>query len=374
MNDQSKFEFAPPPPPPREVHAVQATPPGPPPWWYQQPRGPGAGRRLLRGLGTIILILSIVLNVYLIMALSVMGEARGIVGTVLRDGDQRQVVAVYRVNGMISDRAVQEFTRFYRAVADDENVKAVVLRVDSPGGTVPAADEIHALLKDLHEKRGKKLVVSMGGVAASGGYYISALADEIYAEPTTITGSVGVILAWMVVKGTLDKLGMEAMVLKSTDAEGWKDAISPLQKPDQRQAAATKDMLDTVQTRFEQVVRDGRGTRLKTREITYTVKVGEGEDARLVQRTDIQPLNGQVFMPEQAKELGLIDAVGYEDAAIDRAAELAGLTKPKVVIYKAWRPWLQRLAEAKEQEGVQIGPELLDRLQSPRLLMLWKAD
>src|SRR3989304_3853758 len=104
------------------------------------------------------------------------------------------------------------------------------------------------------------------------------------------------------------------------------------------------------------------------------MKGGEGEEAAEIERTDIQPFNGQVFMPEQAKDLGLIDAIGYEDAAIERAGKLAGLTRPKVVVYKPWRPFLQRLAEGKAPVGVQISPELLDSLQSPRLLMLWKAD
>ncbi|MCJ7543336.1 MAG: S49 family peptidase, partial [Phycisphaerae bacterium] len=236
------------------------------------------------------------------------------------------------------------------------------------------ADQIHAMIRDLQTAAGKKVVVSMGGIAASGGYYISAPADEIFAEHNTITGSVGVIMVWLVMKGTLDKIGMEAMVIKSSDAEGWKDVISAFKRPDERQRASLLGLLDTVQKRFVQVVREGRGERLKTRENTYTVTLGEGPETRPVERTETVPLNGQIFMANEALELGLIDAIGYEDDAITRAGKLANLAKPKVVLYEPHKGLLTRLLEGRGPSGVKIGPELLDQLQTPRLLLMWKVD
>ena len=371
MTDQTNFDpgFPPLSPPP-----APAGPPPPPPWWYGQRPRDGFGRRMLRGLGRLIFVVSILLNIYLLFALSMMVEAEGMSTTVLRSGNLHEVVAVYRLSGGIDDQAVQHFRRFYDQASGDANVKAIVLRVDSPGGEAASADEIHRMVRNLQTAGGKKVVISMGSVAASGGYYISAPADEIFAEHNSITGSVGVIMAWLVMKGTLDKIGMEAMVLKSTDAEGWKDLISPFKKPDERQKAALLNLLDTVQKRFEQVVREGRGDRLKTRENTYTVTVGEGVDAHVEQRTETVPLNGQIFTAEEALKLGLIDTIGYEDDAITRAGELAKLTAPKVVLYEPRKGFLTRLLEERGPTGVKIGPELLDRLQTPRVLLMWKVD
>lgn len=377
MSDQTDFGqgFPPSPSPPSPPPpGPPSLPPQMPPWWYPQRRREGFGRRFLRGLGRLIFVVSILLNIYLLFALSAMVEAEGMATAVLRPGDPHEVVAVYRLQGGIDDKAVERFTQFYRQTVGDGNVKAVVLRVDSPGGDASSADQIHAMIRNLQTTGGKKVVVSMGGMAASGGYYVSAPADEIVAEHNTITGSVGVIMVWLVMKGTLDKIGMEPMVIKSTDAEGWKDVISAFKKPDERQQASLLGLLDTVQKRFEQVVREGRGQRLKTRQETYTVAVGEGLDARLEERTDTVPLNGQIFMADEALELGLIDAIGYEDDAINRAGKLANLAKPKVVRYEPRKGLLTRLLEERGPSGVTIGPELLDELQTPRLLLMWKVD
>jgi protease-4 len=363
-------ESATPPPVPPPAPPLPAQPPW---WYYQRPRG-GFFRRLLRGLGILVFILSIMLNIYLIFALSLKFEGVGTSQTVLRPGSDREVVAVYRLNGVVEDEMVEDFSRFTRDILHNGHVKAVVLRVDSPGGAASSSDQIHAMIKDLQTQGGKKVVVSMGGMAASGGYYISAPADEIFAEETTVTGSIGVIAAWVVIKGTLDKIGMEAVIIKSSDAEGWKDTISSFQKPEERHRAAVLAILNSVQKRFEQVVREGRGDRLKTRQITYKMKVGEGEYVQEIERTDTQPLNGEIFMPHQAMELGLIDAIGYEDAAIDRAGELAGLTKPKVVVYKAQRNFLTRLLDERASTSIKLSPQLLDELQTPRLLLMWKVD
>jgi signal peptide peptidase SppA len=373
MSDQGNFgpqDFAPPPPP----QPPPAQPVTVPPWAYPQPRRRGAFRRFLGGVGKLIFIVSILLNIYLLAALGAMAGPVQMDTTVLQPGNDTEVVAVYRLVGGIDENAVEQFRTFYRLTVHDGNIKAIVLRVDSPGGGAAAADQIHEMVRKLQTTGNRKVVVSMGSVAASGGYYISAAADEIFAENNTITGSIGVIMAWLVLKGTLDKIGMEAMVLKSSDAENWKDIISPFKRPDDRQRAALVALLNSVQKRFEDVVREGRGDRLKTRQETYTVTVGEGPEAQLVQRTDTVPLNGQVFTPTEAKELGLIDAIGFEDDAINRAGKLAGLVTPKVVLYEPHKGFLVRLLEGRGPTGVKIGPELLDELQTPRVLLMWKVE
>ncbi|MFA6133559.1 MAG: S49 family peptidase [Phycisphaerae bacterium] len=359
--------------PPAGAH----TPPPPPPYWAYPPRKSWT-RRFFGALGRLVFFLSILLNVYLFIALGTMAEGPKVDTTTLRPGRADQVIAVYDVRGVIDEKAVESFRQFYRHVMGDPAVKAVVLRIDSPGGGVAASDEIHAMVGQLQTKGNKKVIVSMGGVAASGGYYIACGAQEIYAEETTITGSIGVLMGWPVLKGTLDKLGIEMVMMKSQDARGWKDAMSSLQRPDPRQRAYLQTLLDTMQKRFEGVVREGRGQRLVTRKVTYTIEVPASNEPNAasmpVTQSDTEPLNGKIYLGAEAKAMGLIDAIGYQDAAIDRAAALAELNNPRVLRYESHRSLLQRMMGAEERASLRLGPELLDQLQSPRMMMLWKAD
>ena len=319
---------------------------------------------------------SISLNVTLIGVIASQAMARrtrGMATKVVRAGQSDQTVAVYHLQSVIQPEAVEAFQKFFDKVIKDDNVKAVVFRVVSPGGSVTSSDQIRRMVRQLKEA-GKTVVVSMGGVAASGGYYISAPADEIFAEPTTITGSIGVLMTYFVLEGTLEEIGVEPVVIKSTHADLWKDAASPLRKPTPREREHLLAILDTYQKQFEQVVRDGRGKRLKTTTTTHSMTVGEGDDARVVKVTETAPFNGKVYLAADAQALGLIDGIGYRGDAIARAAELAGLDKPHVLQFLARRSPLQQLLESKSSSALHLGPELLDRLQTPRFEMIWKAD
>ncbi len=363
-----------------------ATPPGTPP-----PAAPAAQpqviycqapqkkrsffRKMIITLFGLIVLLSIIMNVYLTAILA--SQFQGTISqNVLRPGekDNENVVAVYGISGVLDGSAAGRFESFYREVADDPNVRAIVLRVNSPGGGVTSSDQIHEMIQRLKTKSGKKVVVSMGGMAASGGYYVSAPADEIFAEPTTITGSIGVIMGWFVLEGTLEKIGVEPVLLKSTNAQGWKDELSALSQPDERQRKHLQEVLDKMQDRFETVVRAGRKGRLKEKETSYTLTVGKGDKARQVQHTEIEPLNGKIYLADEAKELGLIDEIGYLDKAIDRAVELAAVGKPSVIRYAPRKGLLEQLLSSKTDAGLSAAPDLLDRLQTPRLMMMWKVD
>jgi protease-4 len=297
---------------------------------YALPKKRVMGGMWLAVLLGIAFFLSIVLNFALLAAAGAKAQD-AFQQTTIHEGDDKNAVAVYDVSGVIFDQAAANFAKFAKEVKADKNIKAIVLRVDSPGGGVNASDEIHKMVQDLRAA-GKKVVVSMGGVAASGGYYISAPADEIYAEPTTITGSVGVIMEWFVLKGTLDKIGVESIVMKSTDAQGWKDEISPFGQPDARQREHLQSVLDQMQARFEKIVRDGRGDRLKTKETQYTTTAPAPDGTtheRQVKETE--PLNGKIYLADDAKERGLIDQIGYQSDAIDAAAKLANISNPAVI-------------------------------------------
>lgn len=170
-----------------------AAPPMPQPWWMQPPPQKKCfGRRLLSWLGVVLFFGSILLNLVLLAAVS-MSQSGGLQSVTVSEGASNQIVAVYTVEGTIGEETAAEFRRFHRQVQTDADIKAVVLRVNSPGGTVAASDEIYQMVKEIQDTIKKPVVVSMGGVAASGGYYISAPARTIVAEPTTITGSIGVI-------------------------------------------------------------------------------------------------------------------------------------------------------------------------------------
>ena len=289
----------------------------------------------------------------------------------IRAGDSDQVIAVIDIVGVIDDRAARRFATFTQEVSSDRNVKAVLMRVASPGGGVSASDQMHNMVTKL-KASGKTVVVSMGNVAASGGYYISAGADKIFAEPTTITGSIGVFMTWPVAKGTLEKLGVEMVVIKSTHARGWKDEISYLKQPAVHHRKHLQGILDKMQEQFESVVRNGRGERLKTKPASYAV-MPTANSAVIDHITEIEPFNGKVYMADKAMDLGLVDEIGYLGDAIAAAGNLAALPNAKVVRYSVRRGRLATLLEGRQNDTFGLNTKTLDELQTPRMMMMWKA-
>ncbi|MBS3733573.1 MAG: signal peptide peptidase SppA [Phycisphaerae bacterium] len=346
--------------------AAPAMPPAPP---AGADRGRKAPRSRLLGRLTIgvlafLLVGSVMLNVYLVLLTALQMES-GLASQVLRAGDEEQVVAVFTVSGVIDDEQAGLFRTFARRVRNDQNVRAVVVRVNSPGGGVSASNQIHQEISRIRNA-GKAVVVSMGGLAASGGYYISAGADEIVAEPTTITGSIGVIAQWPVLSGTLEKLGAKMIVLKSSHAEQWKDEMSPWREPSDEQRRHLRDLLDAMQDRFEQVVVEGRGHKLAP----YRGPVPEQPANR--PPPEYAAFNGKVYVAEQARTLGLIDTLGYRDKAIDRAAVLAGLDEPHVKQYYRRQTLRERMG-FETSPGIHIDGKTFDEIQTPRILFMWKA-
>lgn len=348
------------PPPEPQQAPPSPTPAGyPPPWWVRPPRRSFLAR-FFRVLIVLLFVLSVLLNIE--MALLLVAERSGSMSsTRLVDGKDDQIVAVYQVTGMIDGKAAGDFGMFYRMVRDNKDIKAVVVRINSGGGGVSSSDQIQETVKAIRETLGKPVVVSMGGVAASGGYYIAAPADEIYAEPTTITGSIGVIVAWPVAKELMKKIGVEPIIIRSTHSEDWKAKENFFEAPDEKTLANLKAMLDSMQERFEQVVKDGRGEKVDPDKMPAVVR------AKLEKN---EPFNGKVYTADEAKALGLVDEIGYLGNATAAAAKFAGLSEPRVVQYTR-RPGLLTtlLATAEAQR---IDAKLLDDLTSPRFLMLWR--
>ena len=191
---------------------------------------------------------------------------------------------------------------------DDPQVKAVVLRVNSPGGAVVASNEIHRALKDLRAAN-KRLVISMGDVAASGGYYIAAAGERIYANADTLTGSLGVIASVPNIEGLYDKVGISETVYKSGE---FKDIGSATRQPTAEENAIWDALIDQAYNGFVDVIAEGRG---------------------LPRETVLQIADGRIYTGKQALDLKLIDALGNEEDAVVGAKELAGLPNALVVRY-----------------------------------------
>ena len=324
--------------------------------------------------------LSVLMNLALLAMVGeqLLGERAAMAHVVLDKGNAKQTVAVYRLAGILDNHAVTAFRRFYDEVAEDKNVRAIVLRVDSPGGGVTSSNQIHHMVKELLSA-GKTVVVSMGGIAASGGYMVSCSADYIVAEPTTITGSIGVIMTWVVLEGTLDKIGVEPVVIKSTDADYWKDDVSPLRLPDDVQIAYLRGILDQMQAQFVASVRQGRGDSLATASerpapVTAGLPAPDGEAPVEIDLDANEPLNGKAYLAADAMRLGLIDEIGYRQDAVNRAAALAGLDNPHVVAYRH-KPLslLMVLFGAKRDGAVAESVNLIEDLQTPRFEAKWLA-
>ncbi|MCD4824785.1 MAG: S49 family peptidase [Phycisphaerae bacterium] len=341
------------------------------PAWPAAPKKPSPVWKIFRYLLGLLLFFSIVMNLYLMVLLSAI-TGMGMQTSVIKEGDKSQIVAVYSVAGVINNELAAKFHQFYGSIRDNNNVKAVVLYVDSPGGTVAASERIHYMIKDL-KTAGKTVVVSMGGVAASGGYLISAPAEEIFAEPATITGSIGVIAQVPNIQGSMEKIGVKMMVFKSTHAQVWKDSLSLFREPQDLEKKRMIEILDSIQASFEQTVKDGRGNRLKTKTESYKITVGEGKQAKTVQVKEIAPFNGKIYLAGEAKTMGLIDKIGFLDDATKRAGELAQLGNPQVVRYATQVSVLDRLLDAKTTP-LEIAPQVIDKFQTPRILMIWKME
>jgi len=187
-------------------------------------------------------------------------------------------------------------------------VKAIVLRIDSPGGGVVPSQEIYDAVKRVRNKNNKMVIASMGTVAASGGYYIAAATDRIIANPGTLTGSIGVIMELANLEGLLKKIGVESLVVKSGR---YKDIGSPLRKMREDDRRILQSVMDDVHRQFIQAVAEGR-----------SLDVAE-----------VQPLaDGRIFTGRQAREMKLVDELGDLEDAIRLAADLAGIEgEPKVV-------------------------------------------
>lgn len=206
-------------------------------------------------------------------------------------------VAVINVDGIIID--TDPYIKSIRKIRETDSIKAVVVRINSPGGSVATSQEIYEELKGLGETM--PVVASMGTVAASGGYYVACAASAIYANPGTVTGSIGVIAQFASYEQLLKWAKVEVEVIKSGE---FKDLGSPLRKMPEAEKAYLQTLIDSVHSQFKDTVAERRNLSLE--------KVASLSD-------------GKIFTGSRAKELGLIDRIGTLETAIAEARRLSGL-------------------------------------------------
>ena len=217
-------------------------------------------------------------------------------------------IAVVYLEGVIFDsKTVNEQLKMY---GDDSRVRAILLRMDTPGGGVAASQEIADQVKWLRTEKGKKVVISMGSVGASGGYYIACAADKIYANRGTITGSIGVIAEWVNYGNLLKWAQLQPEVIKSGEL---KDVGSPTRETTPKERAYLQGLINQMFEQFVSAVADGR--------------------KEFLTRDQVKQLaDGRVYTGEEALREKLIDDLGNYDAALKGTAELVGIKgEPQVV-------------------------------------------
>ena len=250
-------------------------------------------------------------------SITVAGNKEKFYEEVLIGGDNTSRIAVIPITGAIYGTGnsyygvgtVNSVTSQLRKITNDNTVKAVILHIDSPGGGLSASDIIHDAILQLKAK-GKKVIVNVDQLCASGGYYIAAPADYIVAGPTALIGSFGVIMEHVEVTGLLEKIGVVVDPLKSTDS---KDIGSPFKKMTPEEKAYFKHILTTYHKRFINIIASGRN-----------LPLDEVENLA----------NGRVYLAEEALDYGLIDEIGYFDSSLNAAKKFCTVDYPEVFTYK----------------------------------------
>jgi protease IV len=294
---------------------------------------------------------------------------------IAEDNSAANKVAVIELDGIITDQAfdqggnsmVEIIKAQLKHAEEDEHVKAVVLKVDSPGGEVLAADEIYRAIEDFQSKNPRKPVVaSMGSLAASGGYYVSAPCRWIVANKLTITGSIGVIMHSWNYRGLMNKVGLRPEVYKSGK---FKDMLSGEKEPDEitaEEKAMVQALIDETYGQFKQVVIDGRSKAFDRNKST-------SEKGRKLVSDWANYADGRVLSGSEAFKLGFVDELGNFEDAVDRAKRMAGIRDANLIRYQLRYDIsdLFRLFGKTEAPGIRIDLGMEPpKLQAGRLYFL----
>jgi len=343
------YRSSPPPPPPRPAappvipsHAGLTMPPP------QPPKG-GSGWKILSFILMGLIVLWVLGRVMIHGMLGAASHGRAgadvmqnLEEVALERTNTDNKIAVVEVTGIISGGEVShsdmDFVTYikeqFKAAERDPDVKAVILKVNSPGGEVMASDEVHNIIREFQDKSGKPVVVSMGSLAASGGYYVSAPCRWIVANELTITGSIGVIMENFNFRLLFDKIGVRPRVIKSGR---FKDMLSPFNEPDNdkltpqeikdrdEEERMVQSLIDETFNKFKDVVKTGRDWAAKQN--------GPGE-GRTLAANWADYADGRILSGKSALEYGFVDELGNFDTAVKRAKILTRIPSANLVQYR----------------------------------------
>lgn len=244
---------------------------------------------------------------------------------VVLSGEGRDKVLMVEIAGVLtSAKPSGVFDRFFERLslparfkeeltkaAEDENVKAIVLRINTPGGTVTASDILYHELEELKKTRKIPVIASIMDLGTSGGYYVAMAADRIVVHPSSVTGSLGVIMLTLNASGLMEKIGVQANAVTSGP---HKDMGSPFRTMTEEDRAIFQSVIDSFYVRFLRVIEQGR--------------------PNLKPETIRQLADGRIYSATQAKDHGLVDMIGYVDDALELAKKEAGIEEARVVMYR----------------------------------------
>lgn len=298
---------------------------------------------------------SVIGNILLLLAVIVLigfyaaGKGTGLMEKVVSEGDAKNKIAVVDLKGVIDDENVSKLKRQLKSARKDKTVKGLIVRVNSPGGSVSASDRVWNEIKKYRADTNEPAVAFMQQVAASGGYYAAVGCEQIVAEPTVITGSIGVITGYAAVQELLEgKLGIKPVVVKAGEKKNWPD---PFQPPSEQQVQYLQERLvQPAFNRFKQVITESR---------------------RQLSAEDVNNIaDGSIYNAGKALELEMIDEIGYLEAAVSVVSELGELDNPKVVEYQ--QPFSFREIFRPGLSGaLNFDAGKVFELATPKVMYLW---
>lgn len=295
---------------------------------------------------SIIIVLMLIAGLYFASA-----GADTYIEEVITAGSHNEKIAIINLDGIIAAESFKSFKKQIKMAKKDQNVRAIIIRVNSPGGAVSESDNIHHLITQYKSNTYNPALCFMDGLAASGGYYSAVACDKIIASPTTITGSIGVIMGHFDLSGFLtEKLNITQTTLKSGEKKDWPSIFRALSQ--QEQDYLFEKVINPAYKRFVGLVEKGR--------------------PNLTAEQVKQLADGGVFFADEALDKGLIDDIGYIESAIASAVEMAKLENPTVVEYK--KPFSFSELMSSQSKSNLFNVEQIKQLSCPDLMYLWTGQ
>lgn len=276
-------------------------------------------------------VIAVVIAVFFFVVFALISAVCVSVASIAEEGYEKGNIALIDVKGTIisSEQVVEEI----RDALENKELKAAILRVESPGGSVAASQEIFEAVQKFKEK--KPIVASLGNVAASGGYYVALPVTKIFANPSTITGSIGVRLEHLQLSELLSFAKVKYETLKSGK---FKDIASPFREMTQEERELLQSVLDGIHAEFKERVAASRNLKIE----------------------DVDKFaDGRFFTGSEAKNLGLVDEIGGFSMAIDSVAKLAGIEKPELAKRRKTTKFSEIFDLIGEMKGILIGSQVL---------------